>query len=226
MKKPLILLCCSLIIAAYSKAQDATDDKPHSIELGVDATSLLRNAFFFEGGYQLSPYFLTFRKHFTRTNIRAALGGNYSNRDLADIIPDDPRNYMDLSYNINARVGYEWFNELSKHWQEFYGVDFRPSYYYSKRLGPDYSWSYANGSESNIYQYGLAPVLGFRFHITDRLSLLTEASLTFILQKEEQRRYFVPASDLDPEIPDQKTHSTSVFTSFSQPLALFLTVDL
>jgi hypothetical protein len=130
-------------------------------------------------------------------------------------------------------VGWEFTNDLSKRWQVFYGLDFRPSFdsYKNDEENSNYDW--ATGRERKYTVYALAPLLGFKFKLTDRLSISTEASFLMYWQQEENRQYYTPiaAQPQNPPprpIPAEVTSPTlkSVGSNFFQPLFILITFDI
>jgi len=210
-------------------AQDsAATKKMYRNEFGIDATGFLKQFLNFNQQQQFSnsyfpTYYLTYRRYFKCGNIRFAAGGDFSNAEVPPAFTGDNNKYHNISQSVNARIGWEFVNELSKHWLVYYGFDFRPSTVYSKNDATFWNGGYASGRETKTQIYGLAPVLGFRFKITDRLSILTEASFSINTQKDIQRTYYTPVSSLYPAMPDDGPNTTKkIFSSFGQPLSIFI----
>lgn len=227
MKKPLVLITLFSLLVLGTNAQETAPEKEYKNEFGVEVTTLMRSVLSFSAlQYPSAPHFLSYRRHLGKGNIRAGLGGDYTNSETPRLWLNDSSEYLLLSYDIRFRIGYEWYSELSKHWQVFYGVDFRPRYRYHKNDASSFDGIYIHGNEEESWQYALAPVIGFRFRITDRISLLTEASLAFTLEESITRDYYKPADTWWLPKADDNHRVTSVFTDFSQPLSVFLVVDL
>ena len=118
-------------------AQDTTQTKKHNNEFGVDALSFFKQ-FVKLTTYYYEPtenYYLTYRRHFKNSNIRFAIGGDLESSDRTSPYQGDSNKYHNTSYSINSRLGYEFYNDLSKRWQAFYGVDLKQSLSYSKGNG-------------------------------------------------------------------------------------------
>lgn len=227
MKKPLILFTLFSFLVLGSNAQETSAEKDYKNEFGVEVTTLMRSVLSFSAQqYPSAPHFLSYRRHLGNGNIRAGLGGDYTNTETPRSWLSDTSEYLYMSYDIRFRIGYEWYSELGKRWQVFYGADFRPRYQYYKNAAESFDGFYTTGSEMESWQYALAPVLGFRFRITDRLSLLTEASLSITLQESLTREYYMPSATWWLPREDEKHRTTRLFTDFSQPLSVFLVVDL
>ncbi len=230
MKKTLLTAATALSFFA-STAQETKDPfKPHNNEFGVDATGFIRQFFNFDvgGGSNYGPnYYITYRRHFGPGNLRFAIGGDYAAMDIPAGFPDDMNVYRSQSMSLDFRIGWEFKTELSKRWQVFYGLDFRPSFISGKDDASFFNGGYANGFETSSQNYGFAPLLGFRFRLTNRISLLTETSFAFNIQKISQRQYFTPVTSDYPALPDiKKENQKRVYTSYAQPLSVFITFDI
>ena len=138
-------------------------------------------------------------------------------------ISDSISVYQENSYAFNIRAGWEWNTSLSKRWTVFYGGDLRYGYAFEKDEAIYFNAGYAQGTEQSANVFGLAPVLGIRFIINDRISLITEATFSVNYGIGERKQTFIPTPDLAmPELPDIVAPKTrSIFTTFSQPMALY-----
>jgi hypothetical protein len=224
----------SIILAASimsSFAQDSIKNKIYHNEFGIDATGFIKQFLNFSSSqnpeYYSPTYYLTYRRHFKPGNIRFAIGGSYAEHDIQSGLPSDQNKYHYNARSIDARIGWEFVTNLSKRWQVFYGLDFKPSYSYIKDDAPYWNGGYANGDESKTQLYAFSPLLGFKFSITKRLSISTEASFAFILQQQYTRHYYIPETADYPSIPDVIIPKAKQFsTSFTQPLSVFIAFDI
>jgi hypothetical protein len=213
-------------------AQDTTKKSNiYRNEFGIDATGFIKQFLNFNqsefSNYYSPTYYLTYRRHFNCGNLRFAIGGAVESQDLSPVFVGDSNKYHMNSYSLDARLGWEFSSDLSKRWQVFYGLDFRPSYAYSKNDAPYWNGGYANGSENQSQIYAFAPLLGFRIKINNRLSLSTETSLSFNFSESSSRRYYIPVTSQYPSIPDVLNPKTKRFySSFSQPVFMILTFDI
>lgn len=212
-------------------AQDSTQTKRYRNEFGIDATGFLKQFLYLNGTqfpeYYTPAYYLTYRHHFGKCNLRAAVGGFFEHQPLASPFSGDANSYERATVLVSARIGWEWTNELSRRWQVFYGADYRQGYTHEKNDAPYWNGGYANGRESTNLTYGVAPLLGFRFRITERLSLATEASFGFYMFSNESRKYYIPVTSQFAPVPDEITPKrTGFYTSFAQPLSIFITFDI
>ena len=222
-------MTCVLTISA----QDSTKkSKIYRNEFGVDATGFIKqflnfNQGQFGGNYYMPTYYLTYRRHFKCGNIRFAIGGDFTNEDLQPAFEQDSNKYHRSSYSFDARIGWEFFSNLGKRWQVFYGIDFKPTYSYYKNDAPYWNGGYANGTESKTEIYGIAPLLGFRFKLNDRISLTTETSYSINFATSSGRRYYIPVTSQYPPIPDEVSPKTKkMYSNFSQPVSLVLTFNI
>jgi hypothetical protein len=226
-----ILTIAFIFIVSINQAQDSLK-KPNVYhnEFGVDVTSFFRQ-FINQGQtptYYTPNYYLTYRRYLKTGNIRFAIGGDFDSHNLYN--PYSSGDSIKLSYNASSfdiRLGWEFCSELSKHWQVFYGADLRSSFQHVKNDAPYFNNGYANGIETKDQIYGLAPLLGFRFRITNRLSISTETSFSINWQRSSDRRYNTQVSNLytpTDEIVIPKT--TKIYSNFRQPIYLFLTFSI
>jgi hypothetical protein len=221
----------SLLFANSVFSQTSTDEKKYKNELGADLTGFVRQFFspstdFYQD--YIPVYYLTYRRHFSTFNLRSGFGFNSSNSEYASPYTIGPRIYNNQQTILDLRAGCEWVSELGKRWQAFYGIDFRYNYNYYKNDAPYFNGGYANGSESKINSVGIAPLLGFRFRINNRISLSTETSLGFNRALNTSRRYFTSLdTSLYPPLADiTNPKTTNWFTNYSPPIALYLNFDL
>ena len=80
---------------------------------------------------------------------------------------------LEQFYSLAA--GYEIRKDLGKKFEYYYGIDAR--YYQVSSTTDIYSRSGTESIKSIINGPGLAPLLGFRWNITDRIALVTEGSI-------------------------------------------------
>ena len=229
-KQSLTILLVAIMMNSF--AQDTTSTKVYPNEFGIDVTNFIKQFLNFNnnstGGNYYSPtYYLTYRRHFKCGNIRFAVGGAFSHQDIAPAFDQDSHKYESNSSSYDVRIGWEFTSEISKRWQVFYGADFRPTYSHNKNDAPYWNGGYANGSESKTEFYTAAPLLGFRFRLTSRLSLTTEASFSINWQTITSRRYYIPVTSQYPPKPDETSPTVKkMYSNFSQPIFLILTFDL
>jgi hypothetical protein len=206
--------------------------KEHLNELGLDMTPFIKFYLDFSdygSGYYPANYFLTYRHYFKKGNLRSGLGGNYNYSQTPSPYNGDSLKikYESRQKSFEFRIGYEFFQNLSKHWQVYYGADVIAGYYYLKNDAPFWNGGYANGTENETQAIGLAPVLGVRFKISNRLSLLTEANFLVQYSQRSSSRYYLPVtSAFPPKANDPKTTTKSIGTTFNSPIALILTLNI
>jgi hypothetical protein len=235
--KKVILYFAFVSVLNVSFSQVKTDSvKVYHNELGVDVTGFFRRFFpvvqteYYGQYYYIEApiYYLTYRRHFKCGNIRAGIGGDFSRRDVKNYYnTDDTKNYVSLNQSISTRLGWEFTNELSKRWQVYYGLDLKYSRQYYNSNGYTFSIDYTSSYENNTQSYGISPLLGFRFKLTSRLSLTTEACFSVNFDNFTTKRTYTPTSSLYPYKNDDVTPRTnSIYSSFTQPLSIILTFDL
>lgn len=228
--KKILLSGLVALAACTATAQEGSDPfKSYHNEFGVDATGFLRQFFNIDqmsGSNYYPNYYITYRRKFSAGNIRFAIGGAFSNSDVPPVYPGDLNKYKQKNISFDARIGWEFKTDLSRRWQVFYGADFKPSYYHQQDDAPYWNGGYANGRDSKMENYGVAPVLGFRFRLTNRLSILTETSLSLNFQSITDRSYYISPFPQTPAPPDEIRKQKRVYTSYNQPLSVFITFDI
>lgn len=230
MKKTLII--AALCASAFTTFGQDTNKATHRYlnEFGIDATSFLKQFLNFNSSttypsYYQPIYYLTYRRHFNGGNLRAAIGADFQDNQLAPNYPTDSNKYYLKSTSIYALVGWEFYNNLGKRWQVFYGLDFRTSLS-NRRDDEMYSdGGYTYGEETRSQVYGLAPFLGFRFNLTKRLSILTETSYSVNMEQDENKTFFTPIPGNTPLNPaptptDQKTKK--IFSNYTAPVSIYI----
>ena len=221
-----------MITSLSSFAQDTTTTKKvYHNEFGIDATSFVK-AFIPFGSLQINPYyspsyFLTYRRHLKSGNIRFAIAGDYSYEQIKTTDIPDLHEYFSKSYSYEIRLGWEFCEELSKRWQVFYGIDLL-NIYSAKKNDADYiNYAYAFGINQISRIKGVSPLLGFRFKLTNRLALSTEVSISINYLDNSSSNYYIPRSVLFPAVPEEiNPRRNLIYTSFRQPLFVFLTFDI
>lgn len=217
---------------AQENPSDKTETGPGKVpkhELGLDLSTFVKYYLNFQGGTGYSartPYMLTYRHYGLKRNLRAAISIGYETSDNPSPYNGDPTRYHKQQGDFMGRFGYEWYQDLNKRWQVYYGVDLRCSYSYMKNEGQFYNAGYIYGYEGATVAAGVAPVLGFRFRLNDRLSLLTESSFLIQYSNNWNQRFNKPVTPAYPVLEQEvKTISSSFGTSFSAPTLLVLAVS-
>jgi hypothetical protein len=200
-------------------------------EFGVDATGFIKYFLTFNQtvpSEQYSPiYYLTYRRKLKAGNIRSALGGNYEHLNRPALYPTDSNTYFYDSYSLNFRLGWEFYNNIGKKSQVYYGVDFRPSISNIKNEAQWFTAGYASGYEKRNQYYGIVPLFGYRFKLNDRISLTAETSFSLIWSISDQRNFSTPTSSAYPAISDDIDPTLkSLYTAYSQPISVIVTFDL
>jgi len=219
-----------LIFLLISDASQAQEGKIHRNEFGINAlpfihqffnVSLTEHSNYYDPGYSFH-----YRRYLKHGNLRFAIGGEYDYQDLSPRVEAAPNTYKWIRYVLYSRLGWEFTNEISKRWQVFYGLDFRYVNDYFRHDGVDEDdIEYHNGTLRKDENYGIAPLLGFRFKLNDRLSLTTEANYLFNWQYENETDFSLPVSPQFPDLPDQPEPEERTFDmDFFVPM--FVTIHI
>lgn len=230
-------LCVALLLfmAVQASCQDSTTTpkavpKIYRNEVGIDITGMLRQ--FLNFGVEYIPnydpvYFISYRRHIKKSNFRLGVGGSFMRKKLQPFSNQDPKPYYSSSYGASVRLGYEFYTDIGKRWQLFYGADLRPSFVYMKNEAQFANGNYIAGYEAYEVIYGLAPILGFRFKIAPLVSLLAETNFSVNFRQNFTKRFYHPrypgATDLPENISEK---GFEISGTYMQPLSLLLTFDL
>lgn len=206
-------------------------------ELGLDATGFIKyfsqisNNGFTETGPPL--YLLTYRRYGKCGNFRAGIGGRLSDVQLPYEYSTtlEPILVSQISRALNARIGWEFYNELSSRWQVFYGMDFLGSVNYSRNDNTsNFGSYYLVGRESQGFSMGLAPVLGMRFRINKRICLTAESSLSVSYSRQKRTEYItdLPNPNVPPNRPTLRRWPDGKIleTRYNQPLSIIFTFSI
>ncbi|MES2678787.1 MAG: hypothetical protein V4635_02830 [Bacteroidota bacterium] len=220
-----------LVVSNTIVAQDSLRVKQRHHELGLDLSSFIKYYFNFGQGGTLplfnTPYYLHYRFHLpANNNIRAALGGGYSETEITSPYVDDQTRYKNTQQALNYRLGFEHFENISPKFQVFYGLDLNSGNSYQKNDAPYWNAGYANGVENKNVSYGVSALLGLRYKLNKRLSIFTESSILLSQSRTSQRKYYIPLSSAYLPLPDVKTNSKTLNTAFNFPLFIVIAVDL
>jgi hypothetical protein len=233
-----IITCIFTFVLAQGHAQDTLRSlaaptpgpaKNHPNELGLDVTPFLKFYldFSYNGGYNYQPsYMLTYRRYFKKSSFRAAIGGNYIYSESPSPFNGDSlkiRNYNRSSAFV-FRVGYEFFQELSRRWQVYYGADLATEYSHQRNDALISGGGYFHGQENAVKGIGIAPLLGIRFRLTPRMSLITESRFLVQYSETTSQRYYTPISRAyPPKKSDPRRTIKTTGTTFYYPLSIILT---
>lgn len=229
MKKTILIIVIAVFTYLGSIAQDSTNLKNNDQlnEIGIDITGFIKQFVIStdQNNYYTPIYLVNYRRLFKAGNIRFAIGGDYNNSDTKDINEEDKLKYK--SYSIAALVGWEFEEKLSKRWKIFYGLDFRTFIFYEKDDVLYNEPEYTVAQERKNRSFGLAPLLGIKFQITNRIALLTETSFGFYFQNMEESRYYNSLSNNTTNLPEDEKESTKRISGhFNQPLSLVISFKL
>lgn len=217
--KKLILSAIILTAAFNLSAQKEPIQQTNHHEIGIDASSFLAQILPGNGGYQNTPFFLMYRYHFPKSALRFGIGG-YATKD--DAITNDTASSLYQRSGLFLRVGYERKTDFGKHWQFFYGLDARFQFYNLENSN-DYSQSLSLRYTQESSYYGVAPLMGFRFKINERISVTTEASFLLAFYTEENRYEWTPEEE--PYRTNEFQKREGYTAEFRQPINIIFTYN-
>lgn len=228
-----LLIIALLASRLITSAQSENPNRVHRHEVGVDATSMIgyyvAHAGVGEPFYlPSSPYMFTYRYHLRKFNIRFGAGGAASDieREATWYGSQPGETYHDKRSELALRLGIEHAQELTKRWQVYYGIDFRPDWEVSNNGWTFSNAGYRHARRSSAQTLAGAAVLGIRFRITPRFSLLTEGSFAYAATVHEVRDVTTPQAEQYPPIPPDESKTRSSGTSFTAPFLIVAAFDL
>ncbi|PCH94152.1 MAG: hypothetical protein COB85_05945 [Bacteroidetes bacterium] len=181
--------------------------KKYRNEIGIDVTALIPGLKGYS--YYTNQYIMSFRRH--------ALVRNQALRiQIAGAVNESTKNgNKNFSYSGGVRAGYEWQNPIKKKWEVYMVLDalFNVKHTLS-------TYDYGNDprrSEYFSYEYGIAPAVGVKFKIIDRLTLSTEARIEIVRSYQERWQTY-------PMNPSQNIHEVTVgyYTRYYYPSYIIL----
>jgi hypothetical protein len=226
------LMGSACAVAVGCAAQTDTTTRHHH-ELGLEMTTFLRQFLYNPGtdplGSYYSPkYMFTYRYHFRQSNLRFGIGADVSDieRPAGWYNSQPGETYHIRSSDVALRIGWERYQELTRKWQVFYGIDLRPAW-----VSYQTDWEYSSGGynfslERTETHWALAPLAGIRFRLSPRFSILTESSFALDRAVSNVQRSATPQTPDYPPIEKETIKTTSFSTTFQAPLMVVAAFDL
>lgn len=209
MKKTLLIL---LFLPVGIFAQEAAPSERTFI-LGLNATDFVKSFLSFNETqpFGTNPYDFTMRRvNANNVASRIGVGVRFSMANQEDDQDDDEFKFT--SYGINLGIGQEKRIPLSKRWLFYVGGDLVLRY--SNAVNESI---FEDGSQTNTENemgFGLAPVVGIQFNLSERVSLSTEGFFECLFAQEVDKSEGTgSASDFNSEV---KTTFISAFPVLPQ----------
>ncbi|MBL0126136.1 MAG: hypothetical protein IPP83_01495 [Flavobacteriales bacterium] len=227
------LLLVSLLTVHFANAQTDSIAHRHRHEVGADMSAFVR--VFISHYASLEPdllaqpdHLLSYRYHFRHFNVRFGVGGaaDDEERDASWTNSQPGETYHIKTSKVAFRIGVEGFQELNRRWQVFYGLDLRPSWDRYDNGFTSSNQGYNNARHTREQHLAAAPVLGIRYRITPRFSVLTETSIAFMTTQYGSTVVFTPQTDAYPAREDEVVKTTSFATVYQAPILLIAAFDL
>ena len=218
MKKSLLFLITTFLSISIFAQSD--EEKINSHELGVNATSFIKNFFSLNAAdVDEGDYMLTYKKHKNNGALRFGIGGKFSqlNQDI------EGGGKLTTKDNFAAlRVGYEWKKRVSQKWNIYYGLDAIADY--TQTVSRTSTFLITGEVEdininTDVVTAGGGPVLGIQFFISKNITLATEGSLYYRYETTTEKETF----DVQTQFNNDETSFASTF-DFGLPTALFFTI--
>ena len=184
-------------------------------DLGFNATFLI-NQFLNFNGSELAetPYIFIYKLRFEKLGIRAAIGGDLNKGKTENDGFDD---FVESNfYQIDSRIGVEYFKSFGKKWRGHFGVD--AVHTFSETESIKNSGFDEITSRLQINGFGGGPIMGLSFLINDKLSLNTEGAFYYMFSEERLANLFSNTPIADDAIQDTTRQSVSL----TLPASVFL----
>ncbi len=211
----ILFLASDVLYAQHSEANKDTLNHRH--EFGFDATGFIKQFFNFNSNQFTSEYqpyyYVTYRLYTKKSSFRAGISFNSNTTNRVGETNSQKR-VTEITKNFSYRFGYEFRRTISRRWNAFYGLDFRPSRQYQKYYNFSQNQGYFNGTITETQSFGVAPLLGLKYKINPRLCLWTEASAVLNYSEVRSRATYVVATDGKPEKPDDKRQVSYRWNAF------------
>lgn len=188
-------------------AQKVKEKTPVQFEMGLNAPLVF--------GQLLSsnalttnpnPYLLTGKLFFGKLGLRAGVGGHINNTIEREGDFADSEAIEDLG--IETRFGIEWRSALGNRWKGTFGLD--GIFFSNKNITIlDSGFDEVRTGTVNT-GWGVGPVLGLQFFITDRLSILSEGAFYYTQAEAQTSRLFKNFPEFDDELGSINTTSLRI----------------
>lgn len=160
-----------LLISVYSFSQDLPDLKAYKNDIGFN-TAILLNGIISANQAPFDFMYKNQKSSNTALRIGASIFASVNTNFYGSSVNYDKRD----NWAFDILFGKEKQHQLSKRWIFHYGADVKA--YYSNYKAQTYNNSQLSyQSETVNWGGGVAPFLGIRFQILERLYVATEASL-------------------------------------------------
>jgi hypothetical protein len=214
----LLLIINSFFLSAQEKPEFKFDPMTKRNQIGVDSKAII------ESFFKETPVVWRFFYKYQYKNLHAfrlGLSGQFSTSK------DAGGTNRNSGYWMGVNSGYEWQRIISKRWLWYYGIEGRVGFRYS---GSFYSGSVAYNTVpqtsivKNYENYGLflslAPLIGGRFQITDRIYVVVETSypLTYLRSYDKIKDISSSGSvdNFTPKVIEKSGFIGSQFYSYPQ----------
>jgi hypothetical protein len=222
------LFILMLIVPATLAAQSETTTFKN--EFGTDIIGLVQEILDFNNPQFNVPYApiyqITYKRHFEKMSLRVGVGGNISADEVANnAINEIIKNSRSL---LNYRIGVEKPINLSKRWNFYYGIDFKQGISNDRADFNYQNGGWRIGSDSKSSTFGVSPLFGIEFRITDRIALQTEANFMAYYLKTTNQPLITQISDT-PSFPKPSTDLETTKGNgmeFNVPNFLVLTIKI
>jgi hypothetical protein len=214
MKKILLLLTIVLsstgLFAQYT-APDTTK-KEYKNVVAIDATGFARQFFNPNSNFAV-PYLVSYKRLFRQNALRLGISALINSQDRSTNDSVSNNNSMN---RFQIGIGIEHYSYISKRWNWFYGVDGIVKYVYAENEGSIGSGSSTYKNTSLDMGYGISPLLGVQFKISERLSLSTETAFNILFTTHSSTYTSTgPGVNLS-----QKRSGTGIETRFYAPIGI------
>ncbi len=186
------ILLTGCIMTSFAQ-NDATNPIPGKKEkqtdqfIGVQLNSLIRQVFNFNNSPTTTltnPYLINYNINSRKTGwgLRVGLGYNYNSASNSDGITDFTSKINDLS----MRIGIEKAFKLSEKWSAGAGADLLVNFNDDNSISTVHSFdTVVTDTKTKTTSYGGGAMGWLRYHITDKITIGTEASIYYTTGTQE-----------------------------------------
>ncbi|KQS24788.1 hypothetical protein ASG33_23845 [Dyadobacter sp. Leaf189] len=208
--KKLIKTCFAILVysqfSSYSAAQDLAQ-KPPKWEVGVDLHSLLFDRR--ERAIMSSGYSLIIKRQFQENALR--FRPNFALEYMPN--PSVKGTNQPRSYDLSFDLGYER-QRKSRRFVHYYGVDFRLKFIKVNStvgIGLNDSTSTFTQEKGHTSGIGIAPFIGGKYFITDRIaiSLETRCMLSYLRVRSSTQQVNIDNQPVSPKLDAANTNGVN-----------------
>lgn len=192
---------------------------PIHFQLGLNAPLLLGRVISSDPDQpgETNPYLLTGKFLVGKIALRAGIGGYLDKAIQREGMFADSETTEMMGFDV--RIGLEYQHDFSPRWTGNFGADWILFSSKDKLIVDSGFDVVTTGTQTS--GWGIGPVLGLQFNITDRLSLLTEGAFYYTQSEGQTSRLFQNFPEFDDELGSIETTSLRL----NLPITFFIVYE-